>query len=274
MSTAPPRDMIDPIVVWFGVALVSGSLALIIAAWTHHARLARLGALVAIMSTLVVGYLSIAEPWLVRWGATPNELAARTSWHHTTRSISIAAPADRVWHLLVLEQSCSPCSTRRVLRGRALVQRCRSSTHAFIVEPRSRVTSRLIAHTTIAVRQPLISRTIQRVLATPSRFVRERRMLQHLRRRAEGRPVYAADDIAAALPWFLALGMATISALGALVARRGWGWVAVFAVCALALFVLPLAHLPAALALVWTCGALSAVTCLAVRGPPDHEPRF
>jgi hypothetical protein len=154
------------------------------------------------------------------------------------------------------------------------VQRCRSSTRAFVVEPRSRVTSRLIAHTTTAVHEPLMPRAFERVVAAPARFVRERRMLQRLRRRAEGRPLYTPDDIADAFPWFLALGLATISAVGALITTRGWGWVGIFAASALALLVLPLAHLPAAIGILWTSATLGAITCLALRSPPDHEPRF
>lgn len=266
--------MFDPIVVWFGVALLSGSLALIVAAWTHHARLARFGALVGITAMVVVAYLALGEPWATRWGATPSEVAADGSWRHTTRAISIAAPAERVWHLLVIERGCGPCPATSVLPGRALVERCRSSTHAFVVVPRTRVTSRLIARTTTGGREPLVTRAFERVVYAPARFVRERRLLQHLRRRAEGRRVYAADDIADALPWFLALGVATISALGALVARRGWGWVGMFAASALALLVLPLAHLPPAMGLVWMLGTIAAIAWIALRGPPAHEPRF
>ncbi len=273
MSTAQPRDMFDPIVVWFGIAVLSGSLALIIAASTHHARLARFGALIGISSTLVVAYLGLAEPWVVRWGATPSEAIA-SSWHHTTRAISIDAPADRVWRLLLFDQSCERCITHHVVPGRALVMRCGSGTRAFIVESRSPVTSRVISRTIAATRGPLVERAVDRVIYAPSRFVRERRLLLHLRRRAEGRPVYPADDMADSTPWFLALALAIISAIGALVARRGWGWVAVFASSALALLVLPLAHPPPAIGLLWTLGTLSAIAGAVLRGPPDHEPRF
>jgi hypothetical protein len=265
--------MFDPIVVWFGVAVLSGSLALIIAAWTHHARLARFGALVGITSMIVVGYLCIGEPWLDHWGATSGEISTQSSWRHTTRAISIAAPAERVWRLLVLEQSCEPCVTRHVLPGRELVQRCRHATRAFVVVRRSPVTSRLITHTTTAGREPLMTRAYDRVVGAPARFVRERRQLQHLRRRAEGRRLRTGDDVADALPWFLALGLATLSALGALVTRRGWGWVGVFAVSATALLVLPLAHPPVLLGFLWTLGTLAVMSVIA-RGPPDHEPRF
>jgi hypothetical protein len=178
-----------------------------------------------------------------------------------------------VWHLLVLEQSCEPCVTRHVLPGRELVQHCRNSTRAFIVVPRTRVTSRLIAHTTYAPREPILPRTIQRVVDGPSRFVRERRQLQRLRRRAEGRRVQAVDDLGDALPWVLALGLATLSALGALITRRGWGWVGVFAVSAVALLVLPLAHPPMLIGFLWTLGTLAVMSVIA-RGPPDHTPRF
>lgn len=273
MSTAPLRAMFDPIVVWFGVAVACGSLALIVAAWTHHARLARLGALLGISAMLVVAYLGIAEPWIVRWGAASSEVVGG-SWHRTTRSISIAAPAERVWHLLVLEESCGACVTRHVVPGRALVQRCPSVRRVFIVDARTPVTSRLITRTATRRQGPPIARMLDRVVATPARFVRERRLLTHLRSRAEGRPVYAADEVADATPWVLALALAIISAIGAMVARRGWTWVGMFASSALALLVLPLAHPPPAIGLLWTLGTLSALAGVVLRGPPDHEPRF
>jgi len=207
--------MFDPIVVWFGVAVLSASLAWIVAAGAHHARLARFGALVGISAMLVVAHLAAGEPWPAR----SSEVAAARSSHHTT-------PHHTRW----------------------------------------RHTTRAI---TIAT-----TRAFDRVVTAPTRFVRERRLLLHLRPRAEARPVRVADDIADALPWFLALGVATFSALGALIARRGWGWVGVFAVSAIALLVLPLAHLPPMIGLFWTFGALGAVGSLALRGPPDHEPRF
>lgn len=265
--------MLDPIVVWFGVAVVSGSLALIVAAWTHHARLARLGALFGISAMLVVAYLGLAEPWVVRWGAASSEVADN-SWHRTTRAISIDAPAERVWRLLVLEQSCGTCVTRHVVSGRALVQRCPAMRRVFIVEARSPVTSRLIARTVTPRHDPPMTRAVDRIARAPARFVRERRLLTHLRQRAEGRPVYAADEMADATPWVLALALAVVSAVGALVARRGWSWIPIFASSALALLVLPLAHPPTAIGLLWTLGTLSAIAGVVLRGPPDHEPRF
>jgi len=265
--------MIDPILVWSGVAVLSGSLAVIVAAGSRHARVARLGALVGISATLVVVYLGVAEPWVVRWGATSSEAAA-SRWHRTTRAVSIGAPAERVWRILELQRSCGRCVVHRVQPGRTLVEQCPSATRAFIVEPRSPVTSRLIARTVTPVHRRSMSRAFDRVVLAPARFVRERRLLSHLRMRAEGRRVYTADDMADATPWFVALALAIVSAIGALVARRGWRWVIVFASSALALLVLPFAHPPPAIGLLWTFGTLSALIGLALHGPPDHDPRF
>jgi hypothetical protein len=213
--------MFDPIVVWSGVAALCGSLALVVIGWTHHMRLARLGAIAAIASALGVVYLGAFELSVEHAQLRPHCAVTCPIPHRATRHRS--APMIVIVHR---------------------------------------------AH-----RQRWISRTTDRVAIAPVRFLAEHHLLAHPPRAVSVR-VYPSDDLAELVPWMLALGVATVSTLGAVIARRGWGWVASFASAAAAMLVLPLARPPASLALLWIFGTLAAIASVAIRGPRDHTPRF
>lgn len=148
-----------------------------------------------------------------------------------------------------------------VLVGHAGKNPTPSGTWSFFLEPIHQAETRLITRGLRGnSRQPVSQRLFERFFMTPTHFVMERRMLLGIKERAEGRRASIAHDVAEVVPWFAALALTIVGALGAALAVNAGWWLTVFATGASALLVLPLLRPPLALSAGWVLvGAAAAV---------------
>jgi hypothetical protein len=110
---------------------------------------------------------------------------------------------------------------------------------SFVVEPLSARSSRLLIRGRSAGGLPLVAAAFGWGFFEPAHFVMERRMMEVIKARAEGRPVSALGDTVQVLAWFAALALMVASALAVLRGREPLRRLASFAAAGALLFVLP-----------------------------------
>ena len=134
----------------------------------------------------------------------------------------------------------------------------------FMVEPQGKRTRLIIRGRGAGELAPLAA-TITAVAFDPVHFMMERRMMEVVKARAEGRPVSEAGDTAKVLLWFAVLGLALACAVSVLAGRQLPRRLEVFLAAGVALQFLPLGQPP-----LWVQVAVFLGLVYAAFGPPGR----
>lgn len=110
---------------------------------------------------------------------------------------------------------------------------------AFVVEPLSPTRTRLLIRTRSAGGLSPVAAAFGWGFFAPAHFVMERRMMEVIKARAEGRPVSALGDTVQVLVWFAALALMVAAALAVLRGREPLRRLVAFAGAGALLLILP-----------------------------------